>query len=373
MRLKTTFILIIISIFITSLYGIDKLTSQNPSDSASIRVGLSNIDSYACSICMEGGASYHSGCKSCIQDSVLFSTNVANDHPFILSWSNDNSMYDGDQKCQGTVKFPTITSKTGDEYWVEITKIEKTISSNLYIDENFTQMVDSISTKMCSEPTDLKYFRISNEDGKDSGYGGQLLGSIDDVSLYKIENNFLKTTFLPNDSNLIFQENFNNCFTNTCDSKWNLQDPDMLFVDIANNNFFFDSQVTKTNDYAHYDFGKSAPESWILRFKLKIDNLEPNPQGKGILLLDPHVRQFLFGIPAVILPGIVLFSLKNQRNKKLGALVILNGTLISIGVLVNLIISNQINSIDSFFNLSGISIIYGFIICSIGIFSFFKN
>ena len=55
MKLEIAIILIGISLFSSILFGVDKITSENPGDAASIRIGLSSIDSSSCKICSEGG------------------------------------------------------------------------------------------------------------------------------------------------------------------------------------------------------------------------------------------------------------------------------------------------------------------------------
>ena len=373
MESKIFFLIIIISISITTLYGIDKATSQNPSDSASIRIGLSNIDSSGCSACLEGGEEYHSGCKKCLQDGVLFGISTVDESPYTLAWSNDNSMYHGDKECFGSKKFPDISSETGDKYWIELNKIGTELNSTIFLDENFSQIIDTVSIEMCSEPTDLKYFRISTEDGKDLGYGGQILASLDDIYLYEINSNFSNNISINKKHDLLFKEDFENCTSKSCDNNWTLQDPNMLYVDVEENFFHIDSQVTNTNDYVHYDLGEFAPDSWSLRFKLDIEKLDDHPNGKGILQLEPNIRQILLGIPVIILPAIVLLYLKNQSNKKLSLLVMSNGVIIFFGILFNGLITNQFNSVEYLHSLSGLSMFYGFAIGSLGLFSFFRN
>ena len=375
MKLKLSFVLIIIAIIVATLFGIDKATSQNSQDSALIHIGLSDRDSSSCSMCMEGGAGFLSGCKRCIQDGVIFSTDVANENPYYLAWSNDDGMYYGDDKCDGVIKFPNTTSSSGDTYWVELTKHGKVITSSLYSDKDFTQLSDFVTTTMCSEPTDLRYFRISTEDGKDPGYGGRILGYIDDISLYQtnIDSSQHDISIIDNFS-LIFEEDFENCSSKTCADLWTLQDPDMLYVDINNNNFHIDSQATKSNDYAHFDLGDPIIDSWILRFKLHIEELDKNPQGKGIFQLDPTVRQILFGIPALVLPTTVLLLSKNQQNKKLSSLIILDGVIIFFGILSNLVINYQINNpLAIVSNYLGLVLIFSIFVISLGIFSLFKS
>jgi len=52
---QVSVILILISIVTGSFFGIDKFTSENPGDEASIYIGLSDKDSSSCDICMPGG------------------------------------------------------------------------------------------------------------------------------------------------------------------------------------------------------------------------------------------------------------------------------------------------------------------------------
>ena len=373
MKSKFFLLLIIISLGVTSLYGIDKATNQNPPDSASIRIGLSNIDSSGCTACLVGGEEYDSGCKKCSQDGVLFSINTLHENPYAIAWSNDNSMYHGDAECVGIKKFPNLTSKTGDKYWVELTKIGTQLNSTIFFDEDFSQVVDTVSIDMCSEPVGLKYFRISNEDGKDHGYGGQILASLDDISLYEINSNFQNDVSLNEKQHVLLKEDFENCISKSCNDKWILQDPNMLYVDVEQNYFHIDSQVTNSNDYAHYDLIEFVPDSWNLRFKLDIEKLDAHPNGKGILQLEPNMRQIFLGIPVIVLSPIVLLYLKNHHNKKISLLVMSNGVMIFSGIIFNGLITNQFNSIEFIYSLSGLSIFYGIIISYLGLFSFFRN
>lgn len=340
MRLKIAILVVIFSISLTLIFGIDKSTAENPSDAALLHIGLSNHDSSSCQVCSEGGIFYNSGCKRCIQDGIVITTHTANDSPYRISWSNDNGIYYGDENCNGVNNFPKAKAFSGDTYWIEIIKDELNLKSTLFYDSKFLDEYDSVSTVMCSNPTDLKYLRVSTEDGKPAGNGGRLVGNIDDIQIWD------GVTKIKSQLNPTHTENFQTCTTYTCNEKWVLQDPSMLYVDISKKNFYFDSQVTGSNDYVHYDLGSPLSDKWVLRFKFHIDSLEAHPAGKGILQIEPTNRQIVLGIPAIIFPIFSYFISKNSTSKLLGLLITVNGIIIFAGVMISLQINNF--TIDSF-------------------------
>ena len=72
LKLKLAILLVSISLLTSILYGVDKSTSNNPDDAASIRIGLSDTDSSSCPECLKNGVFFNSGCKKCEQDGVVF-------------------------------------------------------------------------------------------------------------------------------------------------------------------------------------------------------------------------------------------------------------------------------------------------------------
>ena len=145
MIIKIGFILIFISLFFSILYGVDKITAENPNDAALIRIGLSDVDSSSCKICSPGELYYDSGCKRCIQDSVVLATSVANNRSFSLGWSNDYAMYYGDENCIGSKGFDNIKPIKNDTLYVEIIKNDLALTSNFYSDKNFLELRDETS------------------------------------------------------------------------------------------------------------------------------------------------------------------------------------------------------------------------------------
>ena len=339
MKLKIAIILVGISLFSSILYGTDKITSENPSDAASIKIGLSSIDSSSCKICSEGGIFYDSGCKRCIQDGVVLTAHVANDRFYGLGWSNDDGMYYGDEMCEGSKNFPNANTNENDTYWIEIAKDGLELKSNIYTDANFSKLYDSTSITMCSNPTDLQYVRVSNEDGKSSGNGGKLFGYIDDIKIYN------KKISSKNYDKAVFSTTFDECANKSCNNKWFLQNSERIFVESEKQHLQFLSAVTGTNDYAHFTLDTILPDSWTMRFKLYIDNLEPHPGGKGFLGIEPTDRQLIFGIPSFVLPFISYMISREISSKFLGSLIVVSGIIILIGITINL--GSLIQNLDS--------------------------
>ena len=330
---------VVISLFSSILFGIDKITSENPGDAASIKIGLSSIDSSSCKICSEGGIFYDSGCKRCVQDGVVLTTHVANERFYNLGWSNDNGMCFGDERCDGSKNFSNVNTNENDTYWIEIIKDELELKSNIYIDANFSKLYDSMSITMCSNPTNLQYIRVSNEDGKSSGNGGKLFGYIDDIKIYN------KKISSKNYDKAIFSTTFDECTNKSCNNKWFLQNPERVFVESQKQHLQFLSAVTGTNDYAHFTLDTILPDSWTMRFKLHIDNLEPHPGGKGFFNIEPTYRQLIFGIPSLVLPFISYMISREINSKFLGSLIVVSGIIILIGIIVNL--GSLIQNLDS--------------------------
>ena len=339
MILKISIVLIAISLFFSIIYGADKTTSENPNDAASIYIGLSSIDSSSCKICSEGGIFYDSGCKRCIQDGVVLIAHVANERFYKLGWSNDDGMYYGDETCEGSKNFPNVITNENDTYWIEIVKDELELKSKIYTDANFSKLYDSTSITMCSNPTNLQYVRISNADGKPPGNGGKLFGYVDDIQIYshKIGSK--------NHEENIFSTTFNECTNKTCDNKWIIQNPERIFVDPKKHYLQFLSAVTGTNDYVHLKLDTVLPDFWTMKFKFHIDELEPHPEGKGFLSIEPAYRQLIFGIPALVLPFISYIISRETNSKFLGSLILVSGIIILFGIIINF--DSLIHNLDS--------------------------
>ena len=198
---------------------------------------------------------------------------------------------------------------------------------------------------MCSNPTNLQYIRVSNEDGKSSGNGGKLFGYIDDIKIYN------KKISSKNYDKAIFSTTFDECTNKSCNNKWFLQNPERVFVESQKQHLQFLSAVTGTNDYAHFTLDTILPDSWTMRFKLYIDNLEPHPGGKGFLGIEPTDRQLIFGIPSFVLPFISYMISREISSKFLGSLIVVSGIIILLGLIINLdsIIQNlySVNIMDT--------------------------
>ncbi len=146
MKIKIGFIILFISISFSILYGLDKITSENPSDSALIRIGLSNIDSSTCEICDYDGIYYESGCKRCIQDGVVLTAHVSNERLYNVGWSNNNGMYYGDEKCDGKMNFKNLSTNVNDTYFISMSKNNLNLETSFYDDEQFSILKESINT-----------------------------------------------------------------------------------------------------------------------------------------------------------------------------------------------------------------------------------
>tara|TARA_B110000467_G_C18277857_1_gene456606 strand:- start:631 stop:1290 length:660 start_codon:yes stop_codon:yes gene_type:complete len=163
-------------------------------------------------------------------------------------------------------------------------------------------------------------------DGNPISNGGRIVGNIDDIKIYDVisshDSNF------SNKLDLIFEEDFSNCTNKTCDGNWILQNPNLFYIDTENNNFHFDSFVSGTNDYAHYELDNIlSSQEWIMQLLLTIDDVEKHPAGKGFLNIDPMYRNILFILPSILLSlGISIFSYKS-KSFSLGILMSILGIL----------------------------------------------
>ncbi len=319
-------LMVSLSLFFTILYGVDKFTSDNPNDASLIRIGLSSIDSSNCKICEPNEIYYESGCKRCIQDGVILTAHVSNDRLYNLGWSNNKGMYYGDDKCDGLQNFKNTSTNENETYFIQISKSGLQLETNLYHDANFTDLKENVLIEMCSNPTNLNYLRISNEDGKPSGNGGKLSGYIDDIEIF---------TKHDETSSSLFSSSFNECLDKTCSGSWTFRNSERIYIDTETNVLSFFSEVSGTNDYAHLKLNQELSDSWEMRFKLHIDELEEHPRGKGILKLEPLLRQLLLGLPALVLPFISYGLTRNKKSSFIGILMISIGILIISGILFN--------------------------------------
>lgn len=319
----------IISISSSFIYATDRVTSENPSDAAAIRIGLSDRNSFSCQACMENGEFFNNGCKMCEQDGVVFLANVGKNNHYSLGWSNNNGMYHGDKECEGQINFEKLQSTQEDTLWVEITKTKLHLTSTIYSNPEFSDPIDFVSTEMCSNPTNIKYLRISNDDGKPAANGGIIKGNIDDIKISSIDNDHTYN------EKLIFSTTFDECMNKSCEDKWILQNSKKNFVNTENGFFQFFAEVSGTNDYSHLKISEEGlDDSWILRFKFHISELELHPQGRGMLNLDPKLSQLVFGIMIVSLPIVGYLISRDQKSKILGILITISGLLIIFGTIV---------------------------------------
>ena len=196
--------LVAIPLFFSILFGIDAITSESPSDAALIRIGISDRDSSICEVCSEGGDFYNSGCKRCQQDGVVFTAHVV-DPFFTLAWSNNDWMYHGDNKTAVQTSFQKVFPNVDDTFWIEIIKDNSELTSTLYRDDDFSDVLDSVSTHLSSNPTNLNYIRISNQDGKPEANGGKIVGYFDDIKIWNGKK------YLISDDTEFFSTNFNEC------------------------------------------------------------------------------------------------------------------------------------------------------------------
>ncbi len=317
-------LLILISITLTTILILDKNSENIISDSARLLIGLSNKDSFQCNACSIGGEYFENGCKHCEQDGIFFHIYTSQGNPYSTGWGNNNGLYLGDENCSGQKNFEMTKALSGDTYWVEIERKGIEFQTTLYTDHEFSNVFESNSVRMCSEPIDLKYLRIATEDGRPAGDGGRILGYIDNIELW--EENIL-----------VFDESFDLCIDKTCENQWVINNPNMIYIDTINKNLFFDSQVTETNDNIHYDIGeKVSDKNWILRFKLHIDELKEYPKNAGFIPLDKISRAIIFWIPIISFPIISIFLFKNLQNKIIKSLLIGDFSIIIIAILITI-------------------------------------
>jgi len=305
-----------VSILLFLVFTIDKITSENPGDAANIIIGISSIDSNSCSECMIGEEFFESGCKRCIQDSVNFRIKTSQNQPIITNWSNDKGMLYGDTKCSGQEILSDISIKDGETFWIQMHKKNSEYKLTLFEEENFSNEILSISNFICSNPENLKFLRISMNDGKPMANGGKIIGSIDNIKIYDLteKNQKIKNTEFNNtyeNLNLTYSEDFSNCETKTCNNSWVLQNPKTFFIDNENENFSFISEVSGTNDYAHFEFLEYiTSDEWLMNLQLKIDEIDEHPRGKGILNIDPSYRIFILVFSIILFTFSIIFLIK---------------------------------------------------------------
>ena len=311
MKKNVAIITLILSILLFSIFSIDRITAENPGDAANIIIGISSVDSNSCSECMIDGEFFESGCKRCIQDSVSFRIKTAQNQPIISNWSNNNGMLYGDDKCSGQEIMSDISVNDNQIFWIQMHKKNSEYKLSLFEEESFTNKISNVSNSMCSEPENLKFLRVSMNDGKPIANGGKIVGSIDNIKIYDLTKNERNSdenkTF--QNLNLVYSENFSNCETKSCNNTWVLQDPEVFFIDVNKENFVFDSQVTGSNDYAHFEFDDYiSSDEWLMSLQLQIDKIDEHPHGKGIFKIDPSYRFLIIGfsIPLFIFSLILL-------------------------------------------------------------------
>ncbi len=308
---------LILSIILFSIYITDRVTSENPGDAANIIIGISSVDSNSCSECMIGGEFFESGCKKCIQDSISFRMKTSQDQPIISNWSKDKGMLYGDTNCSGQEILPNISVKDDQKFWIQMHKKNMKYTLTLFEEDTFSKKISSVTNSICSEPENLKFLRISMNDGKPKANGGQINGSIDNIKIYdlskknNIENSELNDSY--KNLNLIFSEDFSDCKTDTCQNKWILQNSEKFFVNTNDGNFEFNSEITGTNDYAHYEFSKYITSNeWLMNLELQIKEIDEHPHGKGILNIDPVFRVIILGLAIILSIITIIFFIKNR-------------------------------------------------------------
>ena len=229
-------------------------------------------------------------------------------------------MLHGDIKCSGHEIIPNISVKDNQNFWIQMYKKNSEYKLTLFEEETFSNKISSVSNFMCSEPENLKFLRISMNDGKPMANGGKIIGFIDNIKIYELteKNKNLENFEFDNsykNLNPVFSEDFSDCQTKTCNDKWNLQNPDTFFINIDNKNFEFNSQVTGTNDYAHYEFGKYiTSDEWLMNLQLQIKQIDEHPHGKGILNIDPIFRVMILIFAIILSILTITFFLKIRIN-----------------------------------------------------------
>ena len=351
MKLIFSQTILLLCIFLVSLYITDKVTSENSNDAANLIIGMSNIGSNSCLECQPNGDFFDSGCKRCIQDNINFRVKTSMNQPFISSWSNDNGMLYGDKNCNAEIILPSINLESNKQYWTEMHLKNSDFTISIFDNSNYDKPISTVTNSMCSIPTELKFLRLSMNDGKPISNGGRMVGNVDNIEIYNLSSN---DSNLPKELDLIFKENFSNCTNETCNGNWILQNPNLFYVDTENSNFYFDSFISGTNDYAHYELDDTlSSQEWIMRLLLTIDDVEEHPSGKGFLNLDPTYRNILFILPSIFLSlGVSIFSFKT-KSFGLGILMSIIGILFLTISFSSLIINNFFDEIilhEKYFN-----------------------
>ncbi|MBL77035.1 MAG: hypothetical protein CL763_08970 [Chloroflexi bacterium] len=332
--MKILQILFLISIVLISLYIFDKFTSENPNDSANIVIGISNIGSESCLQCKMNGESYERGCKACPQDNINFRIKSIENKPFISSWSKDNAMFYGDKQCDGEIELPLIKAETNIEYWTEIKLKNSESIITIYKDSDFEEKISMTTNKICTLPSDLKFLRFSMNDGKPIAEGGRLIGNIDNIEIFNYESSKNNSFESVNKLSKIYEENFSNCTTKNCD-KWVLQNPDVFFINTEKEYFHFDSYVSGNNDYAHYELPNSLSEKeWMLRLLLSFDQIDEFPHGKGVLGIEPDLRNFIFIFTSVLIAlPTAFFSIKEKSWNSNILMIIFSSILLYVSII----------------------------------------
>jgi len=295
------------------IYVVDKSTSENANDASNIIIGVSNTGSESCLQCQEGSEFYDRGCKICNQDNINFRIKTTENLPFISSWSKDNGMLYGDNQCEGEKIIPSIKAEIDKEYWTEIRYNDSKYTISIYDDKNFDKTKSVVTNEVCSIPTELKFLRFSMNDGKPISNGGRLTGNIDNIEIFESSYSKNKSDGSENNLEKIYEEDFSECKTKNCDG-WILQNPNAFFVDVKEERFHFDSYISGTNDYAHYELPEPlSQEEWMIRLVLSFDHIEEFPHGKGILGISPFERNLIFIVTSVVIAGITsIFSIKQK-------------------------------------------------------------
>ena len=305
---------IVFSISLLVLFVIDKSTGTNPSDESYVYFGLSDIDSSSCQICSSTGEFYTSGCKRCTQDSVFFGLSSSVPNIFTTFWSNDNGVFIGDNDCTtkstftGTSKYDNLLTINLKKNGVELITTIKEI--------NDKTIIDSGSLEFCSEPENLKFFRIITNDGKNNfepiTNHGKISGKLDNIKIYSIKNNISNV-----EKQEIFYEDFSSCTSLNCNEKWFFDNNENFFI--KNEQLYFDSDFSGEKEYVHIELPeKLNADSWELEFDLIIDDYSEHPRGKGILHLEPFYRNMIllyFPLVTIFIISIYLLSRQILKNK----------------------------------------------------------
>ena len=340
--MKILEVFFLISIVLISTYVFDKITSENPTDSANIIIGISNIDSESCLQCLSDGESFDRGCKACPQDNINFRVKSIESKPFISSWSKNNAMFYGDDQCTGEISLPFIKAETNKEYWTEIKLKDSKSTVTIYDDKNFESEISTVTNKICTLPSELKFLRFSMNDGQPAANGGRLIGTIDNIQIFdsvRIDGNSDKSI---TELVKIYEEDFSNCNTKECKT-WTLQNPNAFFVDTEKNLFYFDSSVSGTNDYAHYELSKSLSETeWILRLVLSFDSIDEFPHGKGLLQITPTERNLFFLLPSLLIAMPAAFFSIKRKSLRSSVMIIIFYSILFVTSIIPLSLNNFI-------------------------------